>query len=892
MPPSNPTAIPLPLKEYQKRTLHALRDFFRLCVQYGKPSLAFTALTEEAFGTGLPYHKIEALPSLPYVCLRLPTGGGKTLVAAHAVSVTAQEFLHSDNALVLWLTPSNAIRAQTLNALRRPGHPYHRALADAFSSLTVLDVGEALNVQPATLSARATVIVATMQAFRVDDTEGRKVYEPSGALMAHFSGVPAEALLELETYDDGTPKTSLANVLRLRRPIVIVDEAHNFRTPLSVDTLARFGPACILEFTATPDVQRNPSNVLHSVSAAELKAEGMIKLPIELTVNADWREVVTNAVAQRNQLEEAARLERAATGEYLRPIVLLQAQPRYRDRESLTVDVLKTHLLSDQGIHENQIAIATGDENQIEGVDLSDPVCPIRYIITVQALREGWDCPFAYVLCSVAEQHSPTAVEQILGRILRLPMAAVKQQAQLNKAYAFSASSNFGMAADALKDALVHNGFEKQEADQLVARREPSQSDFGPLFNPPPAPSSDVGTSAPAPAIIPLPITQPPSLADLAPEIVAKVAYDPISGSLALKETLNQAEAAAVAACFIDPVAQQAITQAAGQPAPSTSAGRPVLSVPILAVHTQYHFEAFDETHFLEHGWNLAQRDPFLTAAEYSNAPLPGESGTIDLTAGGKVSVSFVHQLQEQMSFLSPDQGWTLEGLAGWLDRSIPHIDIPAQQSGVFFRAMIERLIADRSIPLAELVRDRYRLKKAAAAKVDAYRAEARKAAFQQFLIPEAASPLIVRPEICFTYDPEPMNYPAPAGSLYPGQHHFHKHYYPVVGRMDSHEEQQCAAFIDRLPQVQTWVRNLSGRPRHSFWLQTATDRFYPDFICRLANGRYLAVEYKGADRWSTDDAKEKRMIGQFWESRSSGECLFIMPNGPEFETIRAKVAG
>jgi type III restriction enzyme len=102
-------------------------------------------------------------------------------------------------------------------------------------------------------------------------------------------------------------------------------------------------------------------------------------------------------------------------------------------------------------------------------------------------------------------------------------------------------------------------------------------------------------------------------------------------------------------------------------------------------------------------------------------------------------------------------------------------------------------------------------------------------------------------------------------------------------------KQYDCALFMDKLPEIEVWVRNLEGCPQHSFWLQTSTDRFYPDFVCRLKDGRYLVVEYKGADRWSNDDSKEKRAIGQVWEELSGGACLFIMPEGPNLEAIRVK---
>ncbi len=309
------------------------------------------------------------------------------------------------------------------------------------------------------------VIVATIQAFRVEATEGRKVYDASGELMDHFSGLPNAAVKRLEITPGGsTPIPSLCNVLRLRRPVVIVDEAHNARTDLSFTTLARFDPSAILELTATP---AKDSNVLHHVSAAELKAADMIKLPIVLRGRPDWKDTVGDAKVWLETLTEKARLEGLATGDAVRPVMLLQAQPN-AGPAAITVEVLKRVLIEDFRVPAAQIAIATGAVWELDGVDLGDRDCPVRYVMTVQALREGWDCPNAYILCSVAEQHGATAVEQILGRVMRLPGARCKRDPELNQAYAFAATRSFKTTADKLADGLVANGFEQLEAKELV----------------------------------------------------------------------------------------------------------------------------------------------------------------------------------------------------------------------------------------------------------------------------------------------------------------------------------------------------------------------------------------------------------------------------------------
>lgn len=873
----------LQLKEYQQRSLDVLQAFFRDCTQFGDAGTAFYRITSQVYGQGIPYIPVSELPGLPYVCLRIPTGGGKTLVACHTIGITSRELLHSDNSVVLWLVPSNAIRDQTLNALKDRSHPYRQALEAENGSVNVLNISEAHYVQPSVLNSDTTIVTSTIQAFRVDDTEGRKVYEDAGALMSHFTSVHEDALEGLERYPNDTPIRSLANVLRLHRPLIIVDEAHNARTPLSFETLARFNPSCIIEFTATPDTEDNPSNVLHSVSAAELKTEEMIKLPICLETRPQWKELLADAVAKLAQLEAIAKQERQVTGEYIRPIMLLQAQPHYQVRDTITVDVVESTLLEDHNIPAEQIARATGSDRELEGIDLFDPACPIRYVITIQALREGWDCPFAYVLCSVAELRSSTAVEQILGRVLRMPRAKRKQHTELNLAYAFAASQNFAEAANQLADALVQNGFERQEARDLISGALATQPDFGSLFE----------YQAELSKILKISVAESPDLGNLSPETAFKVQYDPVENILTFKAVLEESELYELKRCFQSSESQKAVEwanrslQIADGKTPAERGDQ--FSIPALAIKQGDFLDQFDETHFLEYPWELSKCDASLSEEDLPSQRPRGQEWLIDITDTGRVQTRFISDLHHQMTLLSADQGWTVPELVYWLDRYIPHIDITPDVSGIFLSLVVQTLIDERGFSLDQLVQDKYRLKKAVEAKIDQHRKRAHNAAYQQLLLPDNPTPLVVSPEICFSFDPDPSNYPY--SRLYKGHFQFQKHYYPQVGDLGaSGEELECAKFIDLLPEVMYWVRNLERRPSHAFWLQTSTDKFYPDFVCMLNDDRYMVVEYKGEHLWGNPDSQEKRNIGELWDLRSSGQCLFIMPNGPDYEAVRAKI--
>lgn len=865
----------LQLREYQQRSLDALSTYFKETCKYGA-KMAFIAQTER------PYRSVPSLAEMPYVCLRVPTGGGKTLMASYALGVATRDYMQAEYAMCLWLVPSNVIRDQTLTALRDRQHPYRQAVDAHFAGdVRVMDLQEALSIQRPVADSHTVIVVSTLAALRVQDVDGRRIYETSEDLAGHFEGIPAAVREVLETEGDGQIIYSLANVLRLRRPIVIMDEAHNARTKLSFDTLTRFNPSCVIEFTATPVTTHKPeqgyfaSNVLYHVSARELKEAEMIKLPIKLRTRPDWREVIADALQQQRELEKVALEEQKETGEYIRPIILFQAQPQSQERSTFTVSVVKQALIDDFRIPAEQIAIATGDTREIDDVDLFDPKCQIRFIITVQALKEGWDCSFAYILCSVAEQHSARSVEQLLGRVLRMPRAFSKHRQELNCAYAFAASSSFVDTARSLKDGLVENGFERMEADDLVTAQdmvEPTLfgSDGLDLFSQ----ASEV-------------VTEQPDLSNLPAAITQHVTFDPASNLLTVQGSITESQMTELQTRFTQERDKAAVERIyhrlQGRSVVASAPTREPFSVPGLAVFINGEFELFDDSHFLDTIWNLSECDASLSEGEFPSTLAIGAAGEIDISQSGQVETRFVDQLHNQLSLIAHEPGWTVAGLANWLDRQIPHPDITQTQSSLFIQNAVMNITETRGLSLEQLARLKFRLRNAVEAKISFYREQQRKDCYQQTLFGPNHIELAVEPSCCFTYDNDRYS----PNWYYEGGWRFNKHYFNLIGELKSEgEEFECARFLDGLPQVKHWVRNLERRSESSFWLQTSTDRFYPDFVAELTDGRYLVVEYKGEDRWSNDDSKEKRVIGELWAERSGGKCIFVMPKGKEISVI------
>ena len=670
-------------KTYQSQVLESVEAYFKACHELPSPSIAFNAVTERLWGHGLAYNPLSGFPGdMPYFCLRVPTGGGKTWLAAKSVVLVNTHLLRREYSVILWLVPSKPIRDQTLRALRDRQHPYHTALRES-GPITVMDLEEAKSVTRATLDTSTTIIVATRQAFQVEDEECRKVYQSSGALMHHFDNLAPTQRDELLTEGEGADRTapySLANVLRLRRPFVFVDEAHNSRTELAFDMLARFRPSGVMELTATPDLERTPSNVLHSVSAAELKAEEMIKLPVVLETEPNWQQCLADAIGRRDALHKLADEERRAGAAYLRPIVLIQSEPRRAGVETLDFERVREELITNHRIPADEIVVATSEEKGLEQIEadyklgISDLACPVKFVITQRALAEGWDCPFAYILVSMASLHSATAVEQLLGRVLRQPGASHRVARALNQSYAFVVSRNFAETASALRDRLVAGaGFDRREVTEFVtaAKTEQARLDL----------EGHAGRFVVRPVAITL--SEKPDLKSLPKPVRDKVAWDGKLNTLTISTPLTEEETEVLKASVTTQTAAAAIVEAAAISrttaieffqTPAESGER--FRIPQLALRVQGDLQLFDDPEVLEYPWDLSPYDAAPTADDLSalGAGLKvSEGGEIDVDeASGRMVSRFLPDLQRDLGLVYQPENWDEVRIATWLCRNLP----------------------------------------------------------------------------------------------------------------------------------------------------------------------------------------------------------------------------
>lgn len=489
------------LKNFQVTALEQISSFARRLSQQEKLSLPIKEFCRQA-GHPVPEMAIgkmawdsarsaEELPpgtlgwvelkdglkrEVPSVCLKVPTGGGKTLIGAHAIGHILSGMFERKTGLVVWVVPSEAILSQTIRAFTDPKHPYRAALEHAADGrLRVLTKNDRFALDDVVNGV--CMVVVMLQSTVREEAAALRVFRDTGGFDTFFpqlDDVPANAEMLRETPNldriqksTGSPDTavrhSLANVLRLCRPLLVIDEGHRAYTDLARCSLLGLNPGFILELTATPNMQAHRSNVLVNVGGIALRNEGLIKLPINVDVNLgdDWKAVVRRAMKVRDEIEATALQDQKSTGRYIRPIALIRVEAtgitKQGDKRVHANDV-KKYLQKSLKIPDSWIRLKTSRVNEIVDEDLLSPSCQVRVILTKDALREGWDCPFAYVLAVLTATTGPTAITQMVGRVLRQPYAQPTSKPALNEAFVVCLTADVQRAVDAVSRGLQEEG--------------------------------------------------------------------------------------------------------------------------------------------------------------------------------------------------------------------------------------------------------------------------------------------------------------------------------------------------------------------------------------------------------------------------------------------------
>ena len=465
--------LPMPVPDFVEMTINDLRANGTL--PSNRAQINYNPLLRRMDGCNRP---------VPNVLLKVPTAGGKTYLAVRSIERILSNYLEKNTGFILWIVPNEAIYTQTLKNLNDRNHVYRQTLDNAAAGkVKILEKDSSLNAMD--VESNLCVMIIMLQSINREQAIQLTAFRDRGDVQGFFPGDGEmelhESLLQeipnLDVYDHHFTliKESLGNALRVIRPIIVVDEGHKTTSELANSTIYGFNPCFVLELTATPKDKQpkggnNPhpgryANILVEISGKEVDDEGMIKMPINLNPmqGEDWINTLSTSLTQLNDLHERARQYEAESGRYIRPIMLVQVERTGADQleagliHSEDVRAQLLHL----GLVEEEIAVKTAEINDLsnpENQNLLSPENRIRVIITKQALQEGWNCPFAYVICALGATSNMSAMTQLIGRILRQPGAIKTEVPELDQCYIITHRAETADVIGKVRESLESEG--------------------------------------------------------------------------------------------------------------------------------------------------------------------------------------------------------------------------------------------------------------------------------------------------------------------------------------------------------------------------------------------------------------------------------------------------
>lgn len=832
------------LKDYQKEVLDELNAYFSYLEKYQDLRKAYQEFWEDR---GISMSSMEnkiirpydnSIKNVPNVTIKVPTAGGKTFIACNALRTIFDNMPEELTKVVTWFVPSDTILKQTYLNLSNPDHPYRQKIDSLFNSrVNVISKESALmgkGMSMNDLRENLTILVLSVDSFATNTGNDRKSYREN----ENLSEIIKQYYQSISKVK-GADEYSLMNLIYHLRPVAIIDESHNFESNLRMDMLNSLHPRFILDLTATP---RDKSNVISFVNAARLKKANMVKLPVIVYNLNSATEVLFSAVKLQENLEKKSVEEEKKGGKYIRPIVLLQAQPKSKD-DSITFEQIKKKLLS-WNIPENQIKIKTANVDEIKNINLMDRDCPVRFIITVNALKEGWDCPFAYILASLANKTSRIDVEQILGRILRQPYTKQHQTRLLNLSYVLTSSSYFLETVDNIVDGLNKAGFgkrdyrvasEKQMAAAIARPKEPSlfdeQADDLILENETVSFDDPVNQS---------------TISDAVKDIEENAEAEGEKYEAAINENndtsnIPDMNTSTISECF---------------------ASAKELVLPQFVMPVKYDNTFFQEDkeilvtkEALSEGFELDKqsRDISFVWTDIKGVQIDVD-GSDSTPKHKELSADEINYFNQQISSLAPEHQKTQ--IAKYIAKQIRYDYIADNQITDYLLSIfknysdihISDIIAHKEMAV-EIVKDR----------IEEFLFEYRKERFNQR---RKMQRIKCVPKYVF-----PTSMPVVKES------HMAKGLYEREDGKINTFEYTVINKVANLPNVEWWHRNPTGK--NGFCINGYINH-YPDFIVKMNNGTIVIIETKGDDR-DNSDSKNKLDLGLKWEADAGTGYKYFM---------------
>jgi type III restriction enzyme len=801
-------------------------------------------------GTAIEPYK-NNVARVPHICVKVPTAGGKTFIACNAIKTIFDAFAYDKPKAVVWLVPSITILDQTIKNLKDTNHPYRQKINSHFGNkVVVLDKATLLQgggFNPTSVKEQLNIMVFSFDSLRAKNKEGRKVFQENGNLQSFENLLGKNADI------------TLGEVIKYLNPIVVVDESHNAESDLSIDMLKEINPCFILDLTATP---RKNSNIVSFIDALELKKENMVKLPVIVYNHQDKTEVINSSLQLQKRLELQAIEEEKKGGKYIRPIVLFQAQPKNgkdflnEEEEKSNVQKLKEKLI-ELKIPAEQIKIKTANINEIKGIDLMSKECEVRYIITINALKEGWDCPFAYILASLADKSSAVDVEQILGRVLRQPYVMKHNFPLLNLSYVLTASSKFLDTLDNIVKGLNKAGFSDKDyklADPAMLEEAKKQDPLQQLTVFPTSEetsediTSDIDTSR----------ISVPSETELPNTTVSEIEKSAIEQNEAFEKTVSEMEANNTTALpneIQQLVKTYSIKDIFQEQAGQINLPQFYLKVPANDLFGKKEEELPLEKEYLLDGFALSKADTNIAfdsiTAELYKVDLDEtkkEHTPTFVRLDGEVKESVMAYILDPSRKDSRVKNFT-KRLMDLIGNMFP---IPDKE----IEKYINRILEDfKDEQFGDLAANEYTYKDKIKYKIIALSEQFAEKKFKDFLDTDK---VFIKPS--FTL----------AKSISPGDtaKDITKSLYEKEGSMNGYEERVINE-IGNMTNIAFWTRNIE---RKGFRINGFVNH-YPDFIIQTKSGKTILLETKGDHL----DAEQKIRLGGLWASKAGNNYRYFM---------------
>jgi type III restriction enzyme len=803
-------------------------------------------------GTAIEPYK-NNVPRVPHICVKVPTAGGKTFIACNAIKTIFDAFAYDKPKAVVWLVPSITILDQTIKNLKDTNHPYRQKINSHFGNkVEVFDKAALLQgsgFNATSVKEQLNIFVLSFDSIRTANKEGRKVFEQNGSLQSF------EALLGKDE------EISLMKVMQYLNPMIVVDESHNAETDLSVDMLKEFNPCFILDLTATP---RKNSNIISFIDALELKKENMVKLPVIVYNHQDKTEVINSALQLQKRLELQAIDEEKKGGKYIRPIVLFQAQPKNgkdfinEEEEKSNVQKLKEKLI-ELKIPAEQIKIKTANINEIKGIDLMSKDCEVRYIITINALKEGWDCPFAYILASLADKSSAVDVEQILGRVLRQPYVMKHNFPLLNLSYVLtsSATAKFMETLQNVVKGLNKAGFSEKDyklADPAMLEEAKKQDPLQQLSVFPTSEetaediTSDIDTTR----------ISVPSETELPNTTVSEIEKTAIQQNEAFEKTVSEMEASQTTALpneIQQLVKTYSIKDIFREQAEQINLPQFYLKVPANDLFGKKEEELPLEKENLLEGFALSKADTNIAfdsiTSELYKVDLDEtkkEHTPTFVRLDGEVKESVMAYILDPSRKDSRVKNFT-KRLMDLIGNMFP---IPDKE----IEKYINRILEDfKDEQFSDLAANEYTYKDKIKFKIIALSEQFAEKKFKDFLDTDK---VFIKPSFILPK------------SISPGDtaKDITKSLYEKEGSMNSFEERVINE-IGNMTNIAFWTRNIE---RKGFRINGFINH-YPDFIIQTKSGKTILLETKGDHL----DAEQKIRLGRLWASKAGNNYRYFM---------------